>query len=203
MFPEPYADTGLPEIVTAADLLKQGTAPTPPFYRAYRYGIAFKVAAAQIQYHSTPWLTGQWTLKDVRFLKRRTGIDYSTPYLLSHFECDPTTTSTSNARDQSFWTLGVVLLELCFGKLLEDHPLFADPSYPRNSKDPFQQHAVANEWAQDVELDADYAYSCVVKWCLQQSPAPGTTDWRKEFAQHVLQPLQRLCEPMKVSTGQI
>ena len=201
VFTEQQTDSGRLEILTTSDLLRSAVRYEPPFYRTHRYGLALKLANSQLEYHSTPWMRGSWTLGDVRFIKRQIidgGIDYNMPYLLCDFEQEPVARSPQRSRDESFWTLGVVLLELCFGAPLEEHRLFADPNFARNPKDPFQRQAVAHDWANDVELEADADYACAVKWCLQQPPVTvNNIDWRKDFAQKVVQPLQWCCDSLK------
>ncbi|GAB7360745.1 hypothetical protein MBLNU230_g0619t1 [Neophaeotheca triangularis] len=56
---------------------------------------------------------------------------------------------------------------------------------------------VAQEWAQDVELEAGEDYATAVEWCLQRSPNFVRNEkWREEFVRNVVQPLQRCYECM-------
>lgn len=194
VFPELNLHVSPSKDVTAYELLRLGVGVRPRMHRAHRYNIALKLAAAQLQFYSTHWIHPSWTLDNIRFSQSPThDVNYNIPYILTDFEAEAMRKTPANStRDQSFWTLGVVFLELCFGMLLEDHSLLADPKFARNPQDPFERQAVTYEWAKDVELEGGSDYASAVKWCLQQSPISGDdTDWRKDFAQSVLQPLQR------------
>ncbi|KAI7279076.1 hypothetical protein KC345_g5557 [Hortaea werneckii] len=70
-------------------------------------------------------------------------------------------------------------------------------SFARNPLDPFQRLAIAQEWARDVELEADADFAEAALWCLQRAPVDASrTEWRKEFVQSVIQPLERCCKSM-------
>lgn len=191
--------------VSAYQLLQRLKTRTAAFHRVRRCKLALNLATAQLKFHSTQWIHRSWNLERVLFPQKlaSTGdIDHYAPYLIADFESNTKGKSSVNiAPDQTFWTLGVVLLELWFGELLEEHGLFTDPAYARNFEDPLVQRAVVYQWAQDVELDAGSDYACAVKWCLHQSPVSESDGkWRNDFAQNVVQPLQRCCTAMQSGT---
>lgn len=98
-------------------------------------------------------------------------------------------------KDRSFSTLGVVLLELCFGHRLEEHRMFRNPAYAALKADPIIRQTVACEWLDDVQGEAADDYANAVAWTLKQSPAVLKDDkWREDFFQNVVQPLQRYYE---------
>jgi hypothetical protein len=116
------------------------------------------------------------------------------PYILA--EMSPSSTTTSNPqKDRSFSTLGIVLLELCFGYRLEEHRMWLNPGYTALRNDPIMRQTVACEWLDEVQGEAGEDYATAVDWTLKQSPAVLRDDkWREEFAQNVVQPLQRYYE---------
>lgn len=66
----------------------------------------------------------------------------------------------------SLEALGIVLLELCFGELLEEQPYRTKHS--NSGCDPIERIfdvAAAKEWHGEVEEDAGYEYAVAVGWC--------------------------------------
>lgn len=123
-------------------------------------------------------------------------VDLETLHVTASIDNLTPTSDGRSPRDETFWSLGVVLLELCFGKRLEAYDLW-NTSFARNPLDPFQRLVIAQEWARDVELEADGDYAEAVQWCLQRAPIDASrNEWRKEFVQSVIQPLERCCKSM-------
>lgn len=164
--------------------------------RVQRYGIALTLASSHLQLHSTPWLKEYWTSEDVLFPTEHTNLAvlHGEPYILAHV--DSTTNNTLVAKkDRSFSTLGIVLLELCFGCRLEDHKMWQTPGYAALQNDPMMRQTVACEWLDEVQGEAGEDYANAVNWTLRQSPAMLKDEkWREEFAQNAVQPLQRYYE---------
>ena len=173
--------------IALAELLKPGA----KFSRMRRCRTALTLASSHLQLHSTSWLKEPWDSADVYFPMENNVVSYDHPFLPKVI-FQQSSANPPKKRDRSFTTLGIVLLELCFGTLLDAHPLWHDSSFPRNPSDPVQQQAVAYEWAEDVEEQEGVDYATAVKWCLRESPTSIADDkWREDFAQNVVQPLQR------------
>ena len=190
------------QATSLADLLK----PDSPFRptRVQRYGIALTLASSHLQLHSTPWLKEYWTAEDVLFPKDQSNVAVllGEPYILANFD-STTNTSPAMKKDRSFSTLGIVLLELCFGCRLEQHTKWQTPGYAVLQNDPMIRQTVACEWLDDVQGEAGEDYANAVNWTLRQAPAMLKDEkWREEFARNVVQPLQRYYEylhPSKTS----
>ncbi|WPB02465.1 uncharacterized protein RHO25_007101 [Cercospora beticola] len=165
--------------------------------RVERYGIALTLASSHLQLHSTPWLQQRWTCEDVRFPTSSDGATvtlHGEPYILADLS-GTANGSHQTTKDRSFSTLGIVLLELCFGNRLEDHPLWSNPAFAVGKSDPMIRQAVACEWMDDVQGEAGEEYATAVTWTLRQAPVAVKDDgWRADFAQNVVQPLQRYYE---------
>ncbi|KAK5164620.1 uncharacterized protein LTR77_009826 [Saxophila tyrrhenica] len=174
-----------------ADLLSPGAALK--LTRVQRYGIALTLASSHLQLHSTPWLKSAWTSEDVLFPTESNGSVltlHGEPYILANINPSNSNTLTSQ-KDRSFSTLGIVLLELCFGRRLEEHPMFLNSPYAALKADPIIRQTVACEWIDDATGEAGEEYAKAVKWTLQQSPALLKDDkWREEFAVNVVSPLR-------------
>lgn len=164
--------------------------------RVQRYGVALTLASSHLQLHSTPWLKEYWTSEDVLFPTPQTGIAtlQGEPYVLARFEASNIVPSAPQ-KDRSFSTLGIVLLELCFGYRLEEHKMWNKPGYAALKNDPMIRQTIACEWLDEVPGEAGQDYADAVHWTLRQAPAVLKDDkWREEFARNVVQPLQRYYE---------
>jgi hypothetical protein len=185
-----------------ADLLRVDSPFRPT--RVQRYGIALTLASSHLQLHSTPWLKDYWTSEDVFFPKDQNNIAvlHGEPYILANVD-SASNNSSAMKKDRSFSTLGIVLLELCFGCRLEGHKMWQTPGYAALQNDPMMRQTIACEWLDDVQGEAGEDYAKAVNWTLRQSPATLKNEqWREGFAQNVVQPLQRYYEylhPSKTS----
>lgn len=187
---------------TLADLLCPGSAFK--LSRVQRYGIALTLASSHLQLHSTPWIKEYWTSEDVCFptspINGTSKTLHGEPYILTQF--DSTSSGPQLKKDRSFSTLGIVLLELCFGTRLETHLLWSNPAFVSGKADPMIRQAVACAWLEEVPGEAGEDYALAVDWALRQAPLTVKDDkWRAEFAQHVVQPLQRYYEYLNPKQG--
>lgn len=160
--------------------------------RMQRYSIAATLASSLLQLETTPWAQS-WGSGDVHFA-HNTSLEYDKPFFLARLD------ATSTAKDDNFKALGTLLLELCFGKPLDQHVLWAQPAFAMAKTNPMMRHFVAHEWLKDVEGEAGEQYSNAVRFCLQQAPTSLKDDkWRVDFAQSVVWPLQQCYESMQPS----
>lgn len=164
--------------------------------RMQRYSIAATLVSSVVQLESTPWAP-RWEADKVHFPKSDPAIPSQVlmadrPYILTDFG------TSKPPRDDRFKALGIVLLELCFGKPLDDHPLWQNPGFAAAKTNPMMRHFVATEWMKDVVGEAGEQYANALKWCFQQAPASTADEkWRADFAQSVAWPLQECFESMQ------
>jgi len=176
--------------VKLCDILDGGTPVV--LTRMQRYSIAATLASSLLQLETTPWAQ-TWESRDVHFAHDTT-LEYDKPFFLSRLD------ATSTAKDDSFKALGTLLLELCFGKPLDQHILWDQPAFAMAKSNPMMRHFVAHEWLKDVEGEAGEQYANAVRFCLQQAPTSLKDDkWRADFAQSVVWPLQQCHESMQPS----
>jgi hypothetical protein len=166
--------------------------------RAQRFQIALKIASSHLQLHSTSWARRHWETSDVRFPQAGTtsaDILLDRPFVSASFKVDlPSTSRRQKATDRSFACLGIMMLELLFGKLIEEHELWQQLFTGISNDDPRARLAVAKGWADDVKDEAGPEFSSAVKWYLEESPATLHDDqWRKDSTHEVVLPLQNCC----------
>lgn len=179
--------------VSLADLLKtSGTAKLP---RVHRFSIALTLASSHLQLHSTPWLHDEWDAENVHLpitVANGKCTSMGAPYLSKHFVTTQTSTSFTSKPDRSFVSLGIVLLELCFGQRFDECSFWSQPGYAALKANPNMRLTVAFDWLEGVEEDAGVDYSSAVEWTLRQAPvAVKDNTWRQDFAENVVQPLAR------------
>ncbi|KAF2496627.1 hypothetical protein BU16DRAFT_507162 [Lophium mytilinum] len=168
----------------------------PPLSRRQRYSSALILASSFLQLRDSSWLKGCWSKSEICFLRDcddSNTILLDRPYITRNFSSPASAIHVQNSNSSSFAALGVVLLELCFGTLIENHPARLQyPSGDEQTKSGFDQLA-AFEWLKTVGEEAGPDYAGAVDWCLLGSKkVPDGDAWRRELYQHVVQPLD-LC----------
>jgi hypothetical protein len=153
--------------------------------RRERYRIAAVIASAHLQLHSSGWLTDGWQ-KDRILLLGGESQGLSTVCLRKGFKASKPSLQTPMF-DITFATLGIVLLELCFGYTLQSTPFWEKTD---KTSDLAQDRAAAYEWAEMVEGEADERYHHAIHWCLEKwEVRKGDKMWREEFHRIVVEPL--------------
>jgi hypothetical protein len=175
----------------------------PPLTRLQRLSLAVTVASSFIQLAGTPWLKPRWAKSDIVFLPDSPAMPH-TPSLLDrpfvgrsfvnqhgpkqHDTDDGESKATISGSDEitdGFESLGIVLLELCFGKPIEMHPSW--PQLPSGSG-----LLAALEWLKDVAEEAGPEYASAVAWCLIGGRTISTSrgdGWRRVMSNLVVKPL--------------
>jgi hypothetical protein len=182
--------------VTLADIIDGKLSVT--LTRIQRYSTAVTLASSLLQLESTSWARG-WTAGDVHFAHDSTAapgatLEHDKPFFLAHFGL------TSATIEDRFKSLGALLLELCFGKPLDEHELWRQAGFAMAKTNPMMRHFVACEWSKAVEGEAGEQYANAVRFCLHQGPASLSDEkWRVDFAQAVVWPLQQCYESMQPS----
>ncbi|KAF2462403.1 hypothetical protein BDY21DRAFT_13767 [Lineolata rhizophorae] len=178
-----YGKPNKPSYVSLDKLLKRDS-PLRLKRRSDRFSIALALASSHQILFSTPWLNGRWKKPDIIFLRddgSPSGI-VPEPYLMREFA----TSNPSPQFEEAFSSLGIVLLELCFGTALEENSVRL--KYPADA-DPFLDLAAALQWSQEVLDEAGEHYDQAVSWCLKAGKAERC-DWKKSFEESVIEPLR-------------
>jgi len=98
-----------------------------------------------------------------------------------------------------------MLLELCFGKAIEDYKL--RPNVTTNAEQILKliNYAATDRWANDVVEEAGMEYSDAVNWCLHHIPESSEVEgkdekWREDMFGKVVEPL-KCCHDQLVTIG--
>lgn len=172
-------------LVDLATLLQRDLWDRP--HRKTRYRMAATIASSHLQLHASGWLQDGWR-KDHILVGPGDGSETVTLYLRTNF-ITPLTLPLKPTFDISFATLGIVLLELCFGYTLESTKFWKDIT--NGSPDPVKERAAAWEWAGLVGQEAGGGYKQAVDWCLNKwNVREDDSTWRQEFQDNVVEPLR-------------
>ena len=166
--------------------------------KSERFRIALAVASSHLQLQSTHWARQQWDAADIHFPKIsgvNESIMFDKPYVAADFNNIPgNTTQPPMVTDRSFACLGIMLLELLFGRSLESADLWDQFGWLERKTSPLHRLMVARRWADAVEDEVGHDFAAAVKWCLNDSPTMLQGDqWRHDLASRVVLPLQNCC----------
>ncbi len=163
------------------------------FERRQRYFVALTLASSHLQPHSTHWLGTQWTKSEITFPLDDGNDPIIERAYLSRAAASSTIRPTQSRKstDRTFFTLGILLFELCFGVAFED-TVERVRSIPADGPTTYTDLGAAFEWAKRVEDDSGLEYAEAVRWCLSGIDAsPKDGKWRKELLKKVVVPLER------------
>ena len=169
--------------------------------RRQRYRIAYTIASSHLQLYPSPWLHPHWSKKDIIFNldpQDTNSILLDQPFILHAFSAQKSTPAAPSAsKDHSLPTLGILLIELCFGSALEDQEMRRQCHSEDGQQPETPEYAaamdltVALEWSESVAGEAGERYADAVKWCLnERSKAVKDDKWREELFANVVRPLQ-------------
>jgi hypothetical protein len=167
--------------------------------RRQRYLIALLIASSVGQLQFTPWLRTGLCKEDIIFFPSNDDnpvTPYGEPFIRQGFAHSHTYLSStdSSENDCNFYSLGILLLELCFGYRLEDYHL---RKKQLSTTDAATKHAfdvvAALKWSSSVSDEGGDDYATAVKWCFT-GVTDGEKNWRGELVRNVVRPLEKCME---------
>ncbi|KPM38172.1 hypothetical protein AK830_g8421 [Neonectria ditissima] len=179
--------------ISLDEILRGQVQPAPT--RRQRYSLALTLASSFLQLLDTPWLPVTWSKSDIVFTSSvaDSGVfALDQPHLDRGLVDSEKNASKSSTFLQSLDLLGIVLLELCFGVLLENRACRTRWPPGRNETEKMAfDFMAAREWQLEVNEEAGPDYSEAVAWCLGGNRSTPPEVWRREMLQKVVQPLER------------
>ncbi|KKZ64445.1 hypothetical protein EMCG_09580 [[Emmonsia] crescens] len=184
-------------------------APSPPpqvkpLTRKERFKLAVAVSTSVVQFDDTPWLRQPWGTDDVHFLIKPSSSMSEQAYLstvFSHSSHIPTNGQNRTRfppliRNKALFTLGIVLIELAFGKPLEDLRTDKDVEESCGMSDLVDTFTV-KRLLEGVEDEAGYDYSEAVRRCIECPFDGKEARFTNESFQEAVH--DWIIEPLKVS----
>jgi hypothetical protein len=173
--------------------------------RLERFKVASVVAASVLQLETTPWLAERWGKRNIIFYHDDSKVQVDYPYLNHLFRSNkrpqtppaPRKTGLAArfaARD-SLSSLGILLLELCFGETIENQHLRKRYLAQDGQSLCGTDYLTARDWAEMVS-EEEPALENIIKCCIFCT-FEEKADWgNKNFAQavyeSVVEPLEQL-----------
>ncbi|KAF2029209.1 hypothetical protein EK21DRAFT_101286 [Setomelanomma holmii] len=204
---EPLEDQGaiqewssytLTQILTRRAMLGQR------FYQLDRFKIAVILASTVLQLSNTPWLDDDWCLDEIHFVHRH-GTPLATvfqyPFLHHDFPCkavSPSRTTRSPfrrvIRNQMLYTLGIVLIELLYGKPIEELQTAHDLDCQGTPGAVWCTAERLND--EEIALEAGQLYSDAVRRCIrcdfnQENTSLDDEDFQRAVFDGVVGPLEK------------
>lgn len=201
----------------------------PVLTRRQRYALAVTLASSFLQLAGTPWIKPRWAKSDVVFFRDPhdpAALLLERPFVCSDFqdplgvvgepqpaEATPPPRSAKQVQEDTISgleSLGIVLLELCFGRPIELHPFckYVVGAQPGTSSSSESELGVASpsasagarflaalEWLRDVTEEAGMDYAEAVAWCLVggRMTAASGEGWRGVMLERVVRSLEACC----------
>lgn len=182
-----YPDTKVPTEMrtptkTLGDLLESAELLT----RRKRYSLALTLASSYLQLGATPWLNTQLHTDNIVFLQDPadpavTVVDH--PYIRRELSRSNIGQSTDGLP-----TLGIRLLELCFGRSLEATTFRKQLPAGDSISAPILDYAAAIQWSKEAVEEAGPEFAEAIDWCLHAKERIDGS-WRNELLQLVVLPL--------------
>lgn len=181
--------------------------------RKDRFAIAAAAAWAVLYLGDSPWISGDWTGKDILHLVTKSQFVLSSFYPSISFSLDRTTGASfsttslgagelrsSLIRNRTIFALGILLVELCLDKSFEQlrHETFtSDIAASLGLGTTPDDYDIANLQVQKVYLEAGDDYGYAVQRCLRcEFPGRDVTKnfrfdhFRRDFFSYVVAPIQ-------------
>ncbi|RSL54255.1 hypothetical protein CEP54_010006 [Fusarium duplospermum] len=165
--------TSPPTFATLEQILRGDACPQPT--RRQRFDLALVLASSFLQFLDSSWLPTPFGKGDVLFKSdpnHSTLFQLDQPHIRQQFDrCGKakvsTTAMTAASVSESLDQLGILLLELCFGKLLEDQSCRKGWPKGRNAKEAAGYDVMAaRDWQCQIPDEAGFDYAEAVGWCL-------------------------------------
>ena len=162
-----------------------------------RFSVALAIASSFLQLHNSPWLRPHWGKEDIYVVyDRNTGKFNDEPRISRQFS--ENTARGPSPSDPSISSLGIILMELCYGLSIEKRPerKILSAHIDKDTVD----LCIALELDKSLSVQyMDTGYASVVSYCLKstiikQSADPDDQEWREVFLNKVVEPLAQCTE---------
>ncbi|KAH0497862.1 hypothetical protein TgHK011_005144 [Trichoderma gracile] len=169
------------------------------FTRMQRYTLSLILASTYLQLLDSPWLSVSLKRVDVIFhdaTEEGASIRLDEPHISQHFTgADGVASAGKLSRFVALDRLGIMLLELCFGRTLESQQCRLAFGAGKNDMEKASYDILAaRDWLCHVNAEAGPAYADAVSWCLIGNRCTPEEKWRQEMLRKVIEPLRLSCD---------
>ncbi|KAH0426538.1 hypothetical protein CcaCcLH18_10295 [Colletotrichum camelliae] len=166
-------------------------------YRAKRLSVGLSTVRLVASVGDSPWLPVSWSPVDLNLL-RDPDTSVLQPYIVHESLLRTLKRIKAHSMEKqgrsNLFALGIILLELLFGKKLESHPTHSIMLNNDDSRD-LADFYTAIKWQEDVEPAFGKPLADAIAWCLLCFRNPGkgigSTGCLEDMWQHVVLPLER------------
>ncbi|OJD38858.1 uncharacterized protein BKCO1_300050 [Diplodia corticola] len=175
------------ETVTLEDILKDGAKVR--LSKKDRYSLAVTVASSILQLHASPWIGDDWSKRDILFYHTASShrsIDVENPHVSQKLMPLPGSVKPIgfSSKNTTLLALGIILLELYFGKPCEQQ-------MPENlNMGPNKSLALlctAHHWYETDQEDLSAAFQGAIAHCLRCFADPSGSLQDSEFLQAAME----------------
>ncbi|TVY35725.1 hypothetical protein LSUB1_G006774 [Lachnellula subtilissima] len=169
--------------------------------RQKRYKIASIMASSLLQLQATPWLSENLEKKHILFYYQGSDVFVDEPYISHDFAAITTQTPKSSPTPhilprKTFSSLGILLLELCFGEPIENQTELRKGHLSSDGKAlEGTDYLTAIEWLDKV-AEEEPKMAPVIKWCIfclfEGKPNWADRTFMQAVYASVVQPLEML-----------
>lgn len=171
--------------------------------RQQRCTISLTLASSFIQLQNTDWITSSWVKSSITF-PEQTGFpdnsELNGPCVTHNLQEATIGDRNSDLTAQALSSLGITLLEMCFGSVIEDYPKRIKlPAVVETAeiKAAFDA-AAAKKWVKDVTFEEGPDFAKAIEWCLSEhTTLLSTAGWRQEMFRQVVRPLYEVTRPWR------
>jgi hypothetical protein len=175
-----------------------------------RYRLSSILASSVLQLADTPWLSSNWGLQDIYLLTsspQNPGLTPAQPYVRRSFVGAKKLINTAKATtrplvaNETVFALGVILLELSFGRPLSSFKIATDVDAQGNDT-PYTEHLIASRLLEMLILLEGDKYADAAKRCLMgsfNSAGSNLEDpaFQEQFYAGVVAPLQEVYDGLQ------
>ncbi|TAQ87577.1 hypothetical protein B7494_g4086 [Chlorociboria aeruginascens] len=141
--------------------------------------LAVILASSVLQLHETPWLIDDWGKDDILFIQRKEGLVYEHPFVSKHFSnstAEPVSHTGCNSaqggyrpiRNKTLFALGVLLIELHFGKSLDKLRVPDDKGIEAvDTANSMSDWNTADRLVDSLYFEAGFRYGNAVRRCIR------------------------------------
>ena len=175
------------EIITLDELLNPGKGQKAlKLSKRERYSLAVNLASSALQLNRTPWFPNSWSAKDIVFHRTSQGlrpVDIQHPYVSTSTDVQKPSKIGFQNKNTVLLALAIALLELYFGISAQQHQENGGSSETQFDSNPWNQCAIAYNWAENEQEDLSAAFQGAINHCLRCFSDPSASLQDPEFLQ--------------------